>query len=398
MKDPTSEGLVDRSSHAGKSFYAFCRDNPGREWEVRVRCIIGRVLDVRLAEQDFQVQAYLETSWLEPKLKDLTFSKNTEKVKRTKKRGGRVAIYVSEEMSSMANGYFFVDDQDDDDDGDAPNELNDSSWGQVVDMEEKEEDIEVKKQRGRKGPFDAPGLIFTNCIEMHEESDSWTIFDSHRSDRKDPPVVLHVKVFTGRFQEPMELTCFPFDAQPLAMSLCSSWGTQDDRCVKLVQNLNPEYWSRVNLNANTFAKQNQYVLYPNLRFESEIYGNLRGHARGKQTFGKRRPVDYLVRNEEFTDTSADRHELFSGQKLLSQHMGMKISMRVDRRGFYWVLNVFLPLGFLTLCSFGSLAITPEENLGDRASITLTVLLTLFAIKIAIAERIPEINYLTLLDQ
>lgn len=78
-------------------------------------------------------------------------------------------------------------------------------------------------------------------------------------------------------------------------------------------------------------------------------------------------------------------------------MGLVISMRVDRRLGFWTWNVAVPLYLLTVCAIGSWAV-PADDIGDRAAITLTVMLTIVAVKFMLGDRIPAINYLTVLDK
>ena len=69
----------------------------------------------------------------------------------------------------------------------------------------------------------------------------------------------------------------------------------------------------------------------------------------------------------------------------------------QRRAAYYMWNIALPNFLLSVLVFTSFAIA-EEDLADRLSVTLTLVLTSVAFKYMVAQELPRINYLTLLDK
>ncbi|CAK9008561.1 unnamed protein product [Durusdinium trenchii] len=68
----------------------------------------------------------------------------------------------------------------------------------------------------------------------------------------------------------------------------------------------------------------------------------------------------------------------------------------ERRAAYYIWNIALPNFLLSMLVFTSFAI-PKEDLADRLSVTLTLVLTSVAFKYMVAQELPRISYLTLLD-
>lgn len=76
---------------------------------------------------------------------------------------------------------------------------------------------------------------------------------------------------------------------------------------------------------------------------------------------------------------------------------LDICMTVTRRIGFYALNVAIPVFLLVNLSFTSFFIDPIE-LSDRLQVTLTLLLTLVALKFSIAEYLPTTSYITYLDK
>lgn len=70
---------------------------------------------------------------------------------------------------------------------------------------------------------------------------------------------------------------------------------------------------------------------------------------------------------------------------------------MERQSGFFFWNVVFPSGTFTTMEFLSLLI-PAEDLADRLSVTITLLLTLTAYKIVAANSVPDVPYLTLLDK
>lgn len=68
----------------------------------------------------------------------------------------------------------------------------------------------------------------------------------------------------------------------------------------------------------------------------------------------------------------------------------------ERRAAYYMWNIGLPNFLLSLLVFTSFAIE-RQDLADRLSVTLTLVLTSVAFKYMVSQELPRISYLTLLD-
>lgn len=95
---------------------------------------------------------------------------------------------------------------------------------------------------------------------------------------------------------------------------------------------------------------------------------------------------------QFEQGLTDPTESASGK----QYPMLHLKMCVERRLGYWIFNIVLPLFFITTVSLISFAVPPED-VADRAGITLTVMLTLVAFKYSVADKLPQISYLTIID-
>lgn len=88
---------------------------------------------------------------------------------------------------------------------------------------------------------------------------------------------------------------------------------------------------------------------------------------------------------------------FSGESKRSNvYAAVRACVVVERRPGYFISNVALPSWIATTLSALSFAV-PREDLADRLSITLTMLLTAAAYKIIVSSSLPPIASLTLLD-
>jgi len=73
-----------------------------------------------------------------------------------------------------------------------------------------------------------------------------------------------------------------------------------------------------------------------------------------------------------------------------------LNIHVERKVGSYVWNIFFILNFLVAASWISFLI-PADQVSDRMSVILTLLLTAVAYKLAISQSVPKISYLSLLD-
>jgi len=77
--------------------------------------------------------------------------------------------------------------------------------------------------------------------------------------------------------------------------------------------------------------------------------------------------------------------------------GLRFAVHVQRKSGYYVINVAIPTGlFALLC--GCQAWIPRQNVADRLSVSLTLLLTATAYKFVTASMLPAVAYQTFLDK
>eukprot|EP00808_Paulinella_micropora_P011255 g7706.t1 len=224
-----------------------------------------------------------------------------------------------------------------------------------------------------------PRLSFRNLIEYKENlKEEWIqVYQPSQKELKKweddggpapHAVVCYRLQAVAQFQEKMELKLFPVDSQNLSLELMSGYETafpedgadQDPKAeyrVHLIQNLSTKYRSFVN-NKNFFF-DNEYDIEPGVKFEQDL---------------------------TLPSESASNR----------QYPILRISAVIRRKYQFWGWNVVLPLFLLTSTSSACLAV-PQNNVGDRTSITLTMMLTTVAYKYLIAGNLPNISYLTLID-
>jgi hypothetical protein len=76
---------------------------------------------------------------------------------------------------------------------------------------------------------------------------------------------------------------------------------------------------------------------------------------------------------------------------------LSISALVERKPFALFINVVVPVSSLTFIA-GLIFLMPVTSVGDRLSLSLTAMLTSAAYKLVVADRLPDVAYLTFLDK
>merc|ERR1712146_507186 len=71
-------------------------------------------------------------------------------------------------------------------------------------------------------------------------------------------------------------------------------------------------------------------------------------------------------------------------------------MVVERKCTFYVMILLVPLFLVATLGFGSFAV-PAEEVADRLSVTLALLLTVVAFKLTTSELTPQVAYVHLLD-
>ena len=73
-----------------------------------------------------------------------------------------------------------------------------------------------------------------------------------------------------------------------------------------------------------------------------------------------------------------------------------IRVRVRRNPMYFIANIIFPLFVIVSCSFSIFSI-PAKEIGDRLSVSVTILLTFTAFQSIIAEELPQTSDMLLID-
>mmetsp|Transcript_32744 Transcript_32744/g.63130 ORF Transcript_32744/g.63130 Transcript_32744/m.63130 type:complete len:393 (-) Transcript_32744:9-1187(-) len=77
--------------------------------------------------------------------------------------------------------------------------------------------------------------------------------------------------------------------------------------------------------------------------------------------------------------------------------GVRARIHIAREYSYYLYNIVFMVVMLCSMTFGVVCIPPDD-LGDRSSMVLTIILTCVALKLTIAECTPKIPYLTIMDK
>ena len=110
--------------------------------------------------------------------------------------------------------------------------------------------------------------------------------------------------------------------------------------------------------------------------------------------------DLSVHAVMFNRKALTMHEWTVDPPTLERHKvkarNTKVMLHITRKSTYYVTNIIIiMLGLVSLC-FSTFAV-PVEDLADRMSIVLTLLLTAVAFKFVIADSLPKLGFNTFLD-
>lgn len=193
-----------------------------------------------------------------------------------------------------------------------------------------------------------PTPIFQNRLgEFEEIKAPWVVIDEDYSKKFEKTMICWRTIVRGSFQQQFDFEFFPFDLQRLRVVIEMS--VPDVRIKR-----NREYPSQVSV---------------------EQFGI---KAAWKCHFEE-------VKVEE------DR----SGPK--GNYARVVLKVKAERQPEYWVVNVGLLMFAIVSLGFTTFAL-PTSDTSDRLQLVLTLFLTAVAYKLLIAERLPDLPYLTLLHK
>ena len=179
------------------------------------------------------------------------------------------------------------------------------------------------------------------------------------------PVVEYSFFGRGTFIESLELQNFPFDVQPLRISISTSLPL---KCVDLLED--------------------QYIKVKST-LRSDFLVNPEFHIPTKLIVNEGEPITQPILVKDHTSFKTAQ-----GVPVPILHVAV-IAKRIPD---YYVWNVFF-LMFLIVCMEGGafVALDPSE-VGDRFSVTLTLTLVAVAYKYVVADYLPHLSYFTLCDK
>ena len=169
-------------------------------------------------------------------------------------------------------------------------------------------------------------------------------------------VDLHITVdVCGTFYESMELEQYPLDVQRLTFVV--SVNCAREGMVPILFDESSLQKAAISVNLKTFALANVWKLFPSLVIEPT-------------------KVDPMPART---------------------YPALSVSALAERKPFTLFANVVVPVSSLTALS-GLSFLLPVGDYGNRLSLSSTMMLTSAAYKLVVADRIPEVHYLTLLDK
>jgi len=188
---------------------------------------------------------------------------------------------------------------------------------------------------------------FSNLLEQ-ESYEEWAKKDTHGR------VYFRIR-FVGKFSQKYDLKMFPFDNQSLIIKV-SSFRMITDLVLK-----------------DHFEGKN-HLLCP-----------------GKDSFTL---TDWTLWNIlEVQETQSDPLESSSG----TIYPALEFKMEVSRNYIFYITNVLSIMCCLVLMAGVSFAI-PRDDIGDRASVVVTLILTAVAFRFSTNSSVPKVSFLTFLDR
>ena len=157
----------------------------------------------------------------------------------------------------------------------------------------------------------------------------------------------------GTFKEVLDITHFPFDYQPLTLTMTTSW-TWD------FVNLQKDYERDDNIRTWNFTGRNEWQLEPHVLTES--------------LFTEKEPA-----------ASDNIFPIY------------RVKMHAFRKYAYYIYNVALMMDFISGLAFTSYTVDASSP-GERIQISLTLFLTSVALKYVVNSFVPQVPYPTLLDK
>jgi hypothetical protein len=208
------------------------------------------------------------------------------------------------------------------------------------------------------------------CTAHHEKEDDWEVLGKENKLKKEDFWIIRQTSMNVVINALEELQLFPFDIQDLKILVRMDHPTQAVQ-VREMESL-PDTVRTCVPEHITVPAQSLTVNFDNLQT-------------AERSYWRSMPCKLKLGND-FGNRS---HGQICG--------GIHVSIHVQRRIGHYLYNVFLMVGLITSLSAAVWAIETKK-IEDRLATDATLLLTIQAFKVAIADKLPKVNYLTLVDE
>lgn len=113
---------------------------------------------------------------------------------------------------------------------------------------------------------------------------------------------------------------------------------------------------------------------------------------------KHTQYELVVHAVQFQRDAAELQEWLLCEPMVEKitHAQSAVKLQIQRVDTYWITNVVVVMSAISMASVLAFA-CPVHEVGDRLSITLTLLLTSVAFKLLLAESLPKVAYHTRMD-
>ena len=228
-----------------------------------------------------------------------------------------------------------------------------------------------------------PRVRFLNLLET-------ITWGYHAKKKSDGEIEMKFSVM-GVFRTSFNLERFPFDTQELRLEMSSS---------------TPAY------TGGELGGAKRHVLsfceMPTLggKVSSPRPGDNASWAIKRKTSTARATQSYAVQLKNFSAAKAFtlRPHVFFRESETSKadsttgtiRPRLTLGLEAGRRPFFYAMNVMVPVMLINVLTAGAFAI-PYEDLADRLSVSVTMVLTSVAFKLHLATLLPALSYLTALD-
>ena len=95
-------------------------------------------------------------------------------------------------------------------------------------------------------------------------------------------------------------------------------------------------------------------------------------------------------------SSITEYELLEPWVDFSTTQPLSIRLRVNRLPAYYFGNIIFP-NFLIVAGCFSAFVIPREDIADRLSVTVTLMLAAVAFRFIVSTMLPKVSYLTIMD-